>query len=884
MSQQTASLGSLPAIAQVISDNTTGTLVNQGALTPPPPVSPFAPPSASPGNGSIITGGQTEGSSLFHSFTTFSPGTDLTEFRLSDPNIRNIFNRVTGPPTTALPNTSNLNGLLQVIGGDRPNLFLINPNGILIGPTANINVPGSLFLSTADRVLFEDANRPFSASDTTTSPLLTVSAPVGLQFENQSAPITVNGRFLSTFAPGQNNPAEFYSFAPNSSLTLLGGDLNLTNAYLNVPGGQITLGSVDANTQVDFDATTQKLAYAADTTFKDIKLDHAFAVGTFAGGGDVNVQGRNIELSNGSGLISDTFGATDGGIIRLTASGLISMTERSVMSAAVVPFFGPAIGRGGSIYIEAERLFADDSFISTNTYSDGAGGNLTIQADDIALKDALIVSSVTPWQTGPTAPPTAASGDGGDLTIRASELRLSGVTQIGTGTKSEGDSGDLTVEATTLAEISGSRFLDFTAQGGGSGAASSGIFISSEQGSTGDGGNLQITTPRLILSNGGKLGAGTSGAGNAGNITVRADDISISDPVVDFDGSVSGIVATVTPAGTGSAGVLDIKSDRLHLFNGGQIAASTDGAGNAGNIKIQSNEITVEGRSSDGLFNSSISSRSTTPFDAGSVSLMGDRINILDHGILSVSSTAGGNAGNVNIDAATLYVNNGSIQAKASAGNQGNVNVLSRDLLLLRQGSTLTTDAIGTATGGNITLSSPLVVGLENSDISANAVEGNGGNIQLMTQGLVGLAFRDRLTPKSDITASSELGVNGTVKIESPNTDADSGLVQLPDNLEDTSNQVVAGCAAQSGNQFASTGRGGLPGNPTAQLSGNRLWQDVRFFALEGTAISNTAIGNDVESELVEAQSWQVNTAGNVELMTAHALSSQSNHCLEKPV
>ena len=205
--------------------------------------------------------------------------------------------------------------------------------------------------------------------------------------------------------------------------------------------------------------------------------------------------------------------------------------------------------------------------------------------------------------------------------------------------------------------------------------------------------------------------------------------------------------------------------------------------------------------------------------------------------------------------------------------------------MLLRQGSRLTTNATGTATGGNITLSSPLIVGLENSDISANAVEGNGGNIRLVTQGLVGLALRDHLTPESDITASSELGVDGTVKIESPITDANSGLTQLPENLEDTSNQVVAGCAAQSGNQFASTGRGGLPDNPTAQFSGNRPWQDTRTLtshAMTSRAAAASPVSEQAEVELVEAQSWQVNAAGNIELMAANATRPQAVTCLRQ--
>ncbi len=371
------------------------------------------------------------------------------------------------------------------------------------------------------------------------------------------------------------------------------------------------------------------------------------------------------------------------------------------------------------------------------------------------------------------------------------------------------------------------------------------------------------------------------------------NNISVADPVVDpLDNSVSGITAAVSRTSSGTGGQLDIESDRLRVYNGGQIIASTEGAGNAGSIKIKSGIIEVEGTSRDGLFNSSIESRSTTGFNAGSVSLRASDgveslISIRDRGTVSVSSLAGGDAGNVTLKAKTISLNNGSVRAEASAGNQGNLTVESGDVLLLRQGSRLTANATETATGGNIALSSPVIVGLENSDISANAVEGDGGSIQLVTNGLVGIALRDRLTTESDITASSEFGVSGTIDVESPNVDTDSGLVQLPDGLVDASNQVTAACAAQNDNQFASTGQGGLPNNPLQQLSSNRPWQDLRETALAPTLISDRIITNAAElpsaSEgLVEAGQWQLNAGGEVVLVADRALAHPDAACLQK--
>jgi large exoprotein involved in heme utilization and adhesion len=108
------------------------------------------------------------------------------------------------------------------------------------------------------------------------------------------------------------------------------------------------------------------------------------------------------------------------------------------------------------------------------------------------------------------------------------------------------------------------------------------------------------------------------------------------------------------------------------------------------------------------------------------------------------------------------------------------------DLLLMRNGSLISTEA-GTAlsggNGGNIRINVDFVVAVpkEDSDIIANAYEGKGGNINITTQGIFGLEFREKLTPLSDITASSELGVDGEFQLDLlTNVDPSRGLAELP--------------------------------------------------------------------------------------------------------
>ena len=109
------------------------------------------------GNTYHITGGTrpSNGPNLFHSFGEFGvPTNHIANFlnETATPT-SNILGRVTGG------NPSNIFGTIQTTGFGSANLFLMNPAGIVFGPSASLNVGGSATFTTADYLRLADGAR-----------------------------------------------------------------------------------------------------------------------------------------------------------------------------------------------------------------------------------------------------------------------------------------------------------------------------------------------------------------------------------------------------------------------------------------------------------------------------------------------------------------------------------------------------------------------------------------------------------------------------------------------------------------------------------------------------------------------------------------------------
>lgn len=190
---------------------------------------------ATDGTGTIVTpngsrfdigGGTQAGGNLFHSFQQFGLNPEQTANFLATPELQNILSRVVGGSPSVI------DGLIQVTGGN-PNLYLLNPAGIVFGQNASLNIPASFTASTATGIGF-GTDQWFQAIGTNNYASL-IGTPTGFQFD--------------TPQPGSIINAGFLAVNHGQSLTLLGGTVVNTGA-LAAPNGSITVLAVPGSSLV----------------------------------------------------------------------------------------------------------------------------------------------------------------------------------------------------------------------------------------------------------------------------------------------------------------------------------------------------------------------------------------------------------------------------------------------------------------------------------------------------------------------------------------------------------------------------------------------------------------------------------------------------------
>ena len=778
-----------PTVAQIIQD---ATLPNHSIVLP---------------NGSIVTieGGTQAGTNLFHSFEEFSIPKGGEAFFNNAQSIDNIITRITGS------NLSDIDGLIRANG--TANLFLMNPNGIVLGANARLEIGGSFLGSTAESLLFEDGSF-YSATEPNTPPLLTVNVPMGLQMGSNSGAIQVNGNghnfSVNPFAPlERNDTSSGFQVAAGHTLALVGGNVTLNGGILTAESGRIELGAVSGNTQmVGVEATDTQLTldYTQVEQFGDIQLNEgAFADASGTGSGSIQVRARNLLLDRGSALILENSGGQPAGSIDIQTTESVELMNDDANLSVGSFIFSDALdsGSGGDISIVTPQLTmrGTNHLIRALTVGEADGGNIEIDAANVALFSSTSDTPIIDLRT-------LGAGNSGNLTVKTRTAILEEGSFF-SGSEGSGSSGEITIEATESVELGGIVSNSFVGS----------LAVSAMSNS----GEITINTPRLTVGNGSIISSSTVGAARAGNVTVNASEF-----IRVEGGGFNGAADRFEPSQIGSAGIL--LPEAVRLARGLPDTVS----GNAGNIVLNTPRLQV----SDGA---TVTVRHESVADAGNLQVNADEILLDGEGTLTASTTS---------------------------GEGGNIQLQGLNALQLRDGALINVESFGIGNGGNIAIDSDTIALLDNSQINASAIEGTGGNIQITTLGLF-------VAPNSRITASSQFGVDGIVIVDNPIVDPTSGLVTLNTDPLNSNTQLQDSCDIATRSRFAITGNGGLPPDPTQPFLGQTVWRDTRLGEIDTTQLElpphsdRTPPTDSPANPFVEATDWIVNPQGDVELVAA---------------
>jgi filamentous hemagglutinin family protein len=780
---------SVPRVkAQVLPDSTLPTLVS------------------SPNNLDFaIDGGSQRGANLFHSFSQFSVPTGGTAAFNNPLDVQNIFSRVTGGTV------SNIDGLIQAKGS--ASVFLLNPTGIVFGPNARLDIGGSFLGTTASQIQFADGIE-FSVANPT--PLLTVTAPIGLQFGQTPGEIALQGpgHQLSATRPFTpldrgNNPIGL-QVGGDQSLVLIGGEVNLSGGLISAQGGgHLEIGSVQGG-RVNLSPSGRGWVgdYSAAQQFNDIHLAQQSLLDASGRGGSILLQGKNINLTEGSVAFMQNFGPTRSGDITVKATGSLNLSGSSQNGrlGSFVQLDNLGLGAAGDVNIAAAEInLLQGGIINNRTFSPAPGGKINVNATGSILIDG--VAPANPIAASSISTSTYGSKDAGDVTIAADRLSILNSGSFSSLTVGSGKAGTVRVNARKSVEVAGNNPITLTPS----------TLVSTSFGS-GNATDVLIDTAKLVVRDGGIIGSSTYVTAAAGNVVINASES------VALQGRPLGSVTASRIAST--AEILDPATQAAY-----------------GLPPIPQG-------------------------DAGSLVIKTPDLRIADEAYITVKNDGPGKAGDLEIDSRSIFLNNqGAITASTASGNGGNLRLNVQNSLLIRHGSNISATAAGQGAGGNLSITAPIVLGLENSDITASAFQGQGGKITLTTQGIFGLKFRDRLTPKNDITASSEFGVSGTVQVNTIGIDPNAGLTALPVDIVDPSQKIATGCSTRNDSSFVATGRGGVPENPMQIVALDRAWSDLR-------SIANTTPKSTVAAIPIEATALQTNSQGQIELIGKGSIAS----------
>ncbi|MFK5970972.1 MAG: filamentous hemagglutinin N-terminal domain-containing protein [Candidatus Marithrix sp.] len=592
--------------------------------------------------------GRQSGSNLFHSFNTFNINSNESATFSSPDNVNNIISRITGG------NPSNIDGLIR----SDANMYLLNPYGIVFGENAQLDIQGSFHASTADYLKFQDG-KIFDVHNLTDS-ILSIAPVESFGFLSNSI-LTVDSSELSV-PIGEN-------------LSLIGGNLQVNNAFLEAASGQLNLIGVGSVQEINLDESL--------TTNGNIILDNSIVSTSGDQSGKIVIRGGKFEMYGG--IIEANTETIDGEGIDIQVDELL-IADGSLITAHTFD-----IGKSGGIKIKVKGIAnfdGEDTLVFSLSETSGEIGDIDLEAGKLEFTNGISFGMET-----------YGSGNSGNIKIRVKDgsLRLLNGAEITTLTFGTGNSGNIDIEVNDFIQLSGEA----------SWHNGSIIAVNSEGiiDEAGDGGTIILKAKYLSLTDGGQIAASTFGPGDSGRILLQiADNINISGTdTLDYPSGIftnAEISDAESGKNVGLAGNIILKTKILKINNKSAISAFTDGPQRGGNIDIQAQDIILN-----------------------------------NEAYITAVASDNGDAGSIIINTDKLRLTNSFLQTIAEKADGGDIQINATNYISLVNSDITTSVNAENGTGGNINLQSEFII-QDYGRIIARAIGGTGGNIAISTTGI----------------------------------------------------------------------------------------------------------------------------------------------------
>jgi filamentous hemagglutinin family protein len=610
-----------------------------------------------------IEGGARRNGNLFHSFDAFGVEAGRGAYFNNPANVQNIFSRVTGSTPSRIEGTLGViqEGSSDVLG--TANLFFMNPNGILFGPNSSLDLGGSFVGTTANAIQFGEQGF-FNASGNGVPQSLLKVNPNAFFFSQITPSPIINNSVAPVTEPSPAGLAVLGLRVPDGeSLVLLGGDIGMDGGRLNAFGGRIELGGLATTGSVGLGITGERLrlSFPTGSALANLTLANDARVAVRGGGGgEIAVNSNRFTATNGGRLVNGIETTGNAGDITVNANQIrFSGVNASGSNAAGIyqEVVGGGVGNPGNSIIDTNVLDIGSggqiaSYIRAN--ASGNVGVINVDADTISLTEGGGIRSEVYGQ-----------GRGGDIRVTADgNLNVQSGAQVNASTFGAGRAGDVNVTANSIDLLGASD----------GGQTFSAIASEANLGSTGNAGNVTVSSRLLNIQGGAAISSSTFSSGRGGNLDVTARESATLSGIVQLaNGQLSSSRLSSTTAGAGRAGDLRFSVGQLRIQNGAAITASTSSTGRAGDVNVTADSIDLLGASDGGQNVSAIGSETFTNStgDAGNVTVSSRLLNIQDGASISTSSFGSGQGGRLDVTARESATLSGTVQRSNGLSSSG---------------------------------------------------------------------------------------------------------------------------------------------------------------------------------------------------------------------